>query len=52
MKNYIKPTIDFVKLESEERFAVGSVCTEVGACGFTDGKGVFHQISYYVGLNG
>ena len=31
MKAYIKPTLQFVKLTAEERFAVTS-CTDYGAC--------------------
>lgn len=31
MKVYVKPTLQFVKLTAEERFAVTS-CTTYGAC--------------------
>lgn len=54
MKTYIKPTIDFIKLTVEERFAAGSgsTCTLTGGCGYTDSNGVDHEFTYYIGLNG
>ena len=54
MKCYVKPTIDYIKLTVEERFASGSgtACQEVGACGWTDASGVKHPFEWWVGLNG